>query len=72
MHIRKPRLAVRCKMFSFLVVAIALVAATAIADDLEWKWDVSGHADPVLATGVNGTCNNNQGLRLCLSCSAVR
>ena len=23
-------------------------------------------------TGVNGTCNNNQGLRLCLPCSAVR
>ena len=50
MHIRKPRLAARCKTFSFLAVAIALVAAAALADDLEWKWDDSGHADPVPAT----------------------
>ncbi len=50
MHIRKPSLAARCKMSSSLAVAMGLAAAAALADDLEWKWDVSGHADPSPAT----------------------
>ena len=38
-------------MRRFLLGAAALSLATVCADDLEWKWDVSGHVEASPAAG---------------------